>query len=296
MEILSANVKTDESHTFSFSKPVQQYMVGFSQINIEYPKKDNHVKRISFDLTDVQQTNNEVIVKPQLRINDNSGNRQSSQSSVTIVVIATIGDGNSDVQLLSGVKGFFKNEISIEEPTFVKTALTYSFIQYPSDGHHLMKYNVEINTLVKQNSFILRGQSIFMDRHPEHNMEDSKIFGSTIIYGGKDQKVIFADFNSQNIGQSGNACFGDAVQGCNYENYELGCFINAFEVSFKNGTNHHVMKIEASAKLNEPKLFVSEEKVYAKLDLNAFLCDNSNNKFRIPHNSVSGFVIAFNNK
>ena len=88
IEILSPNVKTDKSHKFSFSKPVQQYMVCFSQIDIEYPKKDNHVKQISFDLTDVQQTNNEFIVKPQFRINNNSGNRQSSQSSVTIVIIA----------------------------------------------------------------------------------------------------------------------------------------------------------------------------------------------------------------
>ena len=296
MEILTANVKTDESHTFSFSKPVKQFMVGFSQMNIEYPRPDHHVKQISFDLTDAKQVNNQIIVKPQLRINDNGGHKQSNQTSVTIVVIATVGDGNPNVQLYSGIKGHFKNQLSIENPTFVKSAITYSFIQYPADGHHMMRYNATVNTLVKPDSFIIRGQSFFSDRHPEHSIEEGKIFGSTIVYNGNNQSVIFADFNSQNIGESGNVCFGDAVQGCNYENYEVGCFVDTFEVSFKNNTDHHVLKIELSAQLNEPKLFVNDGKVYTKLNLKSYLSDNGDNQYKIPHNKISGFLIAFNNK
>lgn len=296
MEILSANVKTDESHTFSFSKPVQQFMVGFSKCNIEYPRPDHHVKQISIDLNDAKQANNEVTVKPQLRLNDNGGHRQSPQSSVTIVVIAIVGDGNPDVQLYSGIKGYFKNDTSIEDPTFVRSALTYTFVQHPSDGHHVMKYSASVNTLSKPGSFILRGQSLICDRHPEHDLEDSKVYGSSIVYGGKDQRVILAEFDSKNIGQSGNACFGDAIQGCNYENYQIGIFISGFEVSFKNKTDHHVLKIELGSELAEPKLFVSEGKVNAKLNLNAYLSDNGDNQYRIPHNSVSGFIIAFNNQ
>lgn len=296
MEILSASVKTDESYTFSFSKPVQQFMVGFSQCNIEYPRPDHHVKQISLDLTDVKQANNEVTIKPQLRINDNGGHRQSPQSSITIVVLATVGDGNPNVQLFSNVKGYFKNDFSIEDPTFAKTALTYSFIQYPSDGHHMMKYNATVNTLVKPGSFIIRGQSTYCDRHSEHKIEDSKIFGSSIIYGGKDQKVILADFNSQKVGESGIVSFGDAVEGVNYADYEIGCFVDTFEVSFKNGTDHHVLKIELAVNLAEPKLFVSDGKINAKLNLKSYLQDNGDNKYKIPHNTISGFIIAFNNK
>ena len=39
-----------------------------------------------------------------------------------------------------------------------------------------------------------------------------------------------------------------------------------------------------------------ENKIYAKLELKSFLTDNGEHKFDIPHNSVSGFVIAIKNK
>lgn len=297
MEILTAQVKTDESHAFTFSKPVKQFMVGFSQLDLGYNRPDHHVKQITIDLTDSKLSGNQVIVKPILRMTDNAGHKQSSNSFATIVVISTFSEGDSNsIQLFSGVKGHFKNRLSIENPTFVRSCLTYSSIGFSSGDHHMMKYNATVNTLAKNDSFIIRGQSIFCDRHPEHKLEDGKIFGSSIVSYDSNQKVIFADFSSQNIGESGNVCFGDAVQGLNYNDYDIGIFIDTIDVSFKNNTDHHVLKFELSAELCEPKLFVSDGKVNAKVNLKSYLTDNGENQYNIPHNTIAGFLIAFDKK
>ena len=100
MEILKAEVKTNEPHTFSFSKPVQQYMVGFSGYVLKYDRPDHHVREISVDLSNAVKNNNEIIVTPQLKLNDNSGHHQSAQSYITVVVIANVGDGNPNLNLI----------------------------------------------------------------------------------------------------------------------------------------------------------------------------------------------------
>lgn len=296
LEILSSNVKTDESHTFSFSKPVLQYMVGFSTCNIEYSRPDHHVKKIKLDLTDVKQSHNEIIVKPQLRIKDISGHNQSSASSVTVNVIAVVGEGNPDIELASCVKGYFKNDLTNENPTILKSCLTYSCVRYSDEDHHVTKYSSEVSSFIKQNYYVLSGKSILRDTHKEHNVDNNKIFGSSIVYNGFDKKVLCANFDSNIIGDDGIIQFGDICNTLDLRDYMVAAFIDGFDVSFKKNSDHHVLKIDLAASVKDEKLFVNNGKICAKVNLKSYLTDNGENQYSIPHNSISGFVLAINKK
>lgn len=297
MEILSADIKVNESHTFSFSKPVQQYMVGFSRCDLGYPRPDHHVLAITIDLSDITQNNNDVIVHPQIDIHDNSKHNQSPDSSITVVVIATVGDGNPNVELFTGIRPHYKNELKIDNPILLQTALSRTYVEYPDEGHHVFQFKSTIYPDLKQDAFYLRGQAHMNDHSKKgDNLAEGKIAGSAIAYNGDDNSVICATFDSKNVGNSGEVCFGDVPEGFPSQDYELGCFITGYDLTYSNRVDHHVLKFEISVSLNENKLIIQNGKAYAKLNLKAFMTDNGKNQFDIPHNSLTGIVLAINNK
>lgn len=140
MEVLSAEIQTNKTHIFTFSQTVVQYMIGFSKIVIQYPNRDHHVKEVTIDLTHSNQSNNEILVTPKLVMKDINGNNESNQSTIIVVVIATIGYGNANIYLLNNVKPDLEYVTPLPTASFVKSAIISSTVQYPKIDHHLCKY------------------------------------------------------------------------------------------------------------------------------------------------------------
>lgn len=293
-EIISQEIKNNISTTFTFSKPVQQFFVGFSRCLIQYPFPDHHVKEITIDLTKAQKSNNKVIVEPKLILKDTGNHSESQDSCITVVVIATIGEGNPLFQMKRSVKTDIDYELPPNDPILVKSALSLSFVQFPASDHHLQKYYSIIKTVIEPSKFNLKGESFLKDN--TSNSGKGKVFGSVLIYTGNDSKLLSADFSSKEIGSSGLVCFGESFDGFDPMNYSLACFITRYKVSFKKSEDHHLLLFDVSAEIGENKIFEKEGSLYAELNLKSYLSDNGKNQFNIPHNSVNGFVIALNNK
>lgn len=294
MEILSAEIKTNNSYKFLFSKPVQQFFVGFSRCVIQYPSPDHHVKEITIDLTNSNKFQNEVEVKPKLILSDTSNHTESYYSFITVVVMAIVEDGNPNVYMRNSVKINVAYDLPAENIKFIKSSLTLSFVQYPASDHHVYKYSSNIKPVLESTSFSLKGQSLISDLGG--NSGKGKVFGNTLIYCGDDQKIIWADFDSRNIGNSGTICFGEFSEGFQADDYQLACFINGYKLSYTGPVDHHLLKFDIAAELSDNKLILNDGKIYANLDLKSFLIDNGKNQSDIPHNYIQGFVIAFNNK
>lgn len=79
------------------------------------------------------------------------------------------------------------------------------------------------------------------------------------------------------------------------DQYQIACFINSFDVSFKNGDDHHLKRIEVSCDLAEDKLVQEDDSIVAKVNLKSFLTDGGKNHYDVPHNIVTGYVVAFKN-
>lgn len=272
-------------------------MIGFSKIVIQYPNRDHHVKEVTIDLTHSNQSNNEILVTPKLVMKDINGNNESNQSTITVVVIATIGYGNANIYLLNNVKPDLEYVTPLPTASFVKSAIISSTVQYPKIDHHLCKYLLKTESSFEYNTFSVKGESFLNDRH--NNKGNGQILASAIICNSIDQRVFAADFSSETIGESGIINIGDLPQGFQSDDFQLAVFLNGFQVSFgDDNDDHHVFKIEASAEICEKKNIQNE--ICVKLNLKSFLTDNGKhgelNKTNIPHNVVSGFVIAFSNK
>lgn len=65
-EVQSSEIENHKSHTFTFDRPISQYIVGFSRFFIEYPTSDHHVKTILIDLSDVNHIKVEDCIKVDL--------------------------------------------------------------------------------------------------------------------------------------------------------------------------------------------------------------------------------------
>ena len=85
-------------------------------------RPDHHVKHISIDLVNSRKNNRDVIIQPQLKMHDTSNHKESPNSIIAVVVIATVGDGNLNVNLITTVKQFFKNKLPANEVTFLKSS------------------------------------------------------------------------------------------------------------------------------------------------------------------------------
>lgn len=292
MEILKAEVRTNESHSFTFSQPVQQYMVGFSSFVLKYDSPDHHVKEISVDLSNVAKNDNVVIVTPQLKLNDNSGHHQSSQSYITVVVVAAIGNGNPNLQLIPIAKTDCNYDLSASNPAFLKAAISSTFTKYPGSDHHLFQYESSIKPNVQSSSFSLEGKSYIRDKGKSAKVEgNGEVVGSVISYSCVEKDALFADFNSLTNGEMPTICLGNAPGQFYFGDYNVGIFINGFNLSFEK-RDHHVLQIKVSAALSDKELILESGRVYAKLSLESFLTDNGENPTKIPHNYVSGFIVA----
>lgn len=291
VEIQSAVIQTNNSHTFKFSKPVKEYVLGFSKCYMEFHRFDHHIKEISIDLTNSILNKNEVFVKPELKMNDDSNHRESEDSYITVVVLATVGDGNPDIHMINEIKKDEVNPIPTSgASSSLKPVLTCTSVHYHDTDHHIYQYFSTVEPVLESNSFSLKGQSVIQDH--DGNAGNGIIIGSVIIRNGNNNEILFGDFDSKTIGGNGLVCLGDETKGINYDNYELGCFVNGYELSYGEDVDHHVYKIEISATFSEKKLVVKDGKVYANLNLKSFLADSDKNQFDIPHNNVTGFVIA----
>lgn len=224
---------------------------------------------------------------------DTSNHSQSHNSVVKIVVLAIVGDGNPNIRLYNVIKTNVKYDM-FSENSIIKSAQNLSFVQFPESDHHVYKYSTNIKPVVESATFTLKGQSEIRDKHP--NIGVGQVFGSAIIYSGVDSEIIFADFDSKKLGNSGSVSFGEIPDNFQTENYELACFINNYSLAFKKNDDHHLLKFEVSAEINDESLHLKDNAVYTDLNLNAFLTDNGQNHFNIPHDSVSGFIIAIQKK
>lgn len=292
MEVLTAEIKNNEPHTFTFSKPVNQYMVGFSKFVLQYKPPDHHVKKIVIDLSDCKQEGNNVTVKPNLIIDDTSKKSKPGDSSVNIVVLATVGEGNQNVQLHDGINANFENTLPSESAT-IKSAIFSTNVQFNGEDHHLALYQSAVLPSLEGNKYQLTGNATIKDKHQANT---GQVRGSVIIYNKNDPNVLCQDFDSRTTSCFGPFYFENVPQGIRPENYQVACFIHGYQVSFKEGEDHHVLKIEVSAELPENKFEIKDGKPCVTLKLNAFLADGSKNQFNTPHNVVTGFVVAFNNK
>lgn len=179
-EIQSAEIQNHKSYTFSFSQHIDQYIIGFSRIVIEYPSSDHHVKSILLDLSDVQQKDNDIIVSPNLRITDCSNHTESENSSITVVILAATGSKNTNIHMESQLKAQDDHVLPLNNPTFSMAALTYSSVEYNKDDHHLHEYSSQIECSIKSNTFNLLGRSLIQDA--SQNSATGEVRGSVFIY------------------------------------------------------------------------------------------------------------------
>lgn len=297
MEILSAEIKNNKTHIFSFTETVVQYMIGFSKFVINYPDRDHHVKEISINLTNIHQSNNEILVTPKLIMKDGSDNHETDQSMITVVVIATVGYGNPNIYLLNNVKPDINYDLPLQSISYIKSAISTTKVEIPGYDHHLCKYFSYTSLTSDYNTFMMKGDTFICDHG--NNSGRGQILASAFICYSIDQRIFCADFSSETIGNSGTICLGEMPQNFNPNDYKFGIFVSEFHLSF--GTekdDHHVYKVEVSAEVCNGEVIQNE--ICAKINLKSFLTDNGKNgevnKSYIPHNKVSGFVIAFNNK
>ena len=304
IEIQSAEIKNNISYTFTFTKPVKQFVAGFSKCYLKFSKADHHIKEISIDLSNSKIDGNQIIIQPILKMNDISDHKESHKSCLTVVVIAIVNDKNPDIHMYNLINTDKRTDLPLlnTKPTFIKSTLNYAFTQYSKSDHHVHSYFSEITPILDSNYFVLKGQSVVQDQ--KYHFGNGKVSGGVIIYYGKDQNVMCADFDSKKlkpdhtgkIDDTQTISFGEVPKNFNCDNYSLGCFISSYQVLYNDSVGHHVLKFDISAMLNENKLYLENGKACAKLHLKAFLSDEGKNKSDIPYNNITGFVIAFNTK
>lgn len=292
MEILSANVYTNHPHVFTFSDNVKQFIVGFSSMDVHYSEIDHHVRDIEVDLQNVQKCDNNVTVTPVVRISDRHDTSESYYSTINVVVIALVGEGNPDIYMLNRVKVNENFELPWDNLTFIQSSLTHNYVSYWETDHHLEKYYSLAYPKSSNSPFMLQGETFMTDRH-YRNLR-GVVSADVIAYCGIDKQVLCCSFNSNNSGRKGSVCFGEKPENFKPEDYELACIINGYEVSFNSSTDHHVYQIKLSSKIENDKLYEKVGKVYANINLTAYLEDSSKNCTDIQHNKLYGFVIAYN--
>lgn len=296
IEIQTAQIPNKETHTFSFTKPINRYIIGFSKLSLKFSKSSHHIKEISIDLTNSEVKGNEITITPQLRMKDSSDHKESSKSTIEIIVMATVNNGNSEIRMHSNVKTDQRNELPLIniKPTFIKSTLIFSTSKYSKSDHHLHSYFSKISPVIDSNFFVLKGQSVIQDQN--YHYGNGTVAGSVIIYYGQDKNVLCTDFDSKKIDKDSDeqtVCFGDVDKEFNCDDYQLACFVNNFLLSFENN-DHHVYELEISALLNDNKMFVKDGKAFAKVALKSFLADEGHHRINIPQNNIAGFIIAIN--
>lgn len=296
IEILEQTVSTGDSHTFRFSKKVDRYIVGFSGVDIWFRDDSHHVKEISIDLTHTNKNGNSVIVQPKLILNDTSGHVQSSNSSINVIVLASVGAGNSDIYLQSSVDVGEKNKVPFEDVNFIQSALYYSSVKFGGKDHHVANYSSKIDIIqTSSKGYILEGNSKIKDKGSNYGLGNVK--GSVIAYKGNSRNAFCGYFTqSNNSNNHIEVDLANETENFNENEYSYCCFINSFELSYKNGSDHHVYNFELSVNKLSESLITKNKTIYANLELKALLRDRRTNSTNLPINKISGFVIAVRNQ
>lgn len=296
IEILEQDIQTGCSHSFRFSRKVDQYIVGFSDIDCWFKGDSHHVKEISIDLTNTNKNGNMITVQPKLVMTDSSGHVQSLSSKIKVVVLATVGAGNPDVYLQTSVNAGEKYKLPFQDIEFIQPALYYSSVKFNGRDHHVASYSSNINIIqTSSKNYIIEGNSKIRDRH--NTSGTGQVKGSVIAFKENAQDA-FCGYFTQNNDYDNNVLVDLASETADFnENeYSFCCFISSFELSFKNGTDHHVYNFELSVKKKSENLITKKKTIYADLELKAMLKDLKTNKTNLPINKISGFVVAVRNQ
>lgn len=265
VETLSAEILNNKTYTFSFNLPIQQYIIGFYQILIEYPESDHHIQKILIDLTNVHQKDNELSVIPRLRMSDSSKNIESLDTKITVVVLAVIGQKNANIDIETGLKLNVDHDFPLSNPTFLGSSLIFSYVQFKEDDHHLSKLSSKYEIISNFDSFKLNGFTKMQDSGKNSSSGDVK--GNIFIYNGTDHKILCSNFSSEKEGNSVLVKLGEFSEDITAKKYKLAGFINRFELSFKNLSDHHVKKIEISCELDNENLIEDQGSLYTKIYL-----------------------------
>lgn len=231
---------------------------------LQYKPPDHHVKTISVDLSNCKKNNNEIIVKPNLVLEDTGKKTKPGIMSVKVVIIATVGDGNPNIHVIDILKINEETNLPNNLST-VRSALYSTFGQFPNVDHHLQKYSSIIVPYIKESTFSLNGQTMIYDKA---SASCGKVQGSVIIYNKDEKHISCEDFDSRKLhNDSGTISFGNAPQDFRPDNYQIGCFIHGYELSFEPLEDHHVLKIEVSVDVENSTLFVKDGSICANINM-----------------------------
>lgn len=299
LEIRSKEINDNQYHSFEFSKKVSQYMIGFSKINLKYDETSHHVNEIEINTALVNKDGNTITVQPQITMNDTSGNISSSSSFIEVVVLASIGNGCKNVHLQSAIDEKIDQNHQLKNIKFIQSAIYSTSVKYGLRDHHLAKYkSVIIVNDVSTNSFNLKPEIKFKDQ--SGNEGNGHITGSIIEFNGNSKNVLCGCFpNKKNIIVNKNTIkvdVGTYYRGFQGADYSFCYFISGFDLSYKEGKDHHVKEINISIQKSQQNLFAEGGRIYAELTINAILKDNKHNTADIEQNKINGFVVAFKNK
>lgn len=234
--------------------PSFTYMVGFFEVQLTF-SSDHHIHEIAVDVSNVQKAGNIVTVTPRLIMSDCSEHEPVRNDSYVNVVVVALLDINIKSRLYLGTELEPQNKADF------------------SDG-----------------SYILTGKTKIMD-DSAHSSEKPAT-SSVIIYSGFDDCLLCG------IAVPGSSTALEVPLGNKPQNYnpqkdtwQIGAFINSYNLSFNNGDDHHVRQIHVAITHGTP--MVEGDKVNVHADTVAEMKDDSKHDTNIPHNKLGGFILAF---
>lgn len=290
VEILCHKIFCNQSHTFEFSKVVQRYLVGFSKCRLNYREgTDHHVKEITIDLTDSNNEGRKVIVTPKLMLRDDSHNKEHATSFIEVVVIAIVGTGNNDVQILTGIQEDDDCQLTSEKITFLCSSLLSLNTYYKYSDHHVHRFYSYVRPSTKDKNFKLLGTTTMLD-FKQHRGEGSTS-GNVIAYFGKNRNIMCQEFEYRKNGRQSFLNFGKAPSNFNPQNYVFGCFIKEFSFFFEPRRGHHIEYFTISSSILENKIYKKNGNIMADLLLHGRISDRHDKGSNVEENDFSGFVI-----
>lgn len=292
IEILSQKIQVNESYDFKFSDTVQRYMVGFSEFRIEYPNEtDHHVQEITINLQNSISNGSVVKVTPELVLRDKHYHRQSDDSYIVVVVIAIVGTGNNDFCILNGIDTDAECQLPFDNITFLYSSLLFCKAYYPTSDHHVHKFYSSVSPSTINNRFKLHGKTRMND--VKKYASDGCTIGNIISYCGKSKNILSAPFDTKKSGEWLSLDLGDAPDDFDPDNYQIGCFISSFLLSFGRHKEHHVFLLKVGCKPNFIVVSKVDGKVHLDTRLYADIADRHYHGFEsgIPTSELSGFFI-----
>lgn len=172
LQIQSAQVTGNQQITFSFSDTVTQQLVGISQFHLDYGYKNLWVEGVSISL-ETNRFGNHVTVIPTLSMYDVHGNTQlDASSSVTIVVMAWVGDENDYLTLTNAGCSHISNDGSSQQiplqgnsPNIEFAALAgFNFNYGPNIDCQIQEMNVSVGSSNNADAGLVTATAQMYDR------------------------------------------------------------------------------------------------------------------------------------